>query len=341
MSSGSGKSDGDYLEISRLIAEKKPLPAVYRGIQAVLRKRMAAGSMFVALLEGPDRVRFPYYVDEIEPHDQYRVYPKGGITARVLDSGKPIWIGRDPDALERIEYGGPRPVDWIGIPLSDRAGSVFGTMTVQTYEEGKAYDEDDFRFLEFSAAQLALAIQLQRLDREIAIERIAALIDETTDLEGLYPRLHAIVASLIPTAERSFVIARIDEEAGLFRPVFWRDDHDDWSSVNWPLDHGMSGYICRVTGASFIYEEGRTPLPPEIVPVGAAPRFWLGAPLYSGGRIIGVVFTQTYTDDRPITRDDEATLVSICPHISQAIGSTEFFELNYRSSPRSSGARRP
>jgi hypothetical protein len=328
-------SEGDYLDISRLVGTKRPLPVVYRGLQQVLLRRMAAENMFVALLEGPDGLRFPYYMDEIEPEDQFRVYAKEGLTAHVLDSGKVAWVGEDPALLERVGFIGPRPVDWIGLPLLDRLGSAFGVLAVQTYEPGRAYSEGDRLFLEFAAAQVALAIQLQRLDRELAIDRIAGLVDETTDLDELYPRVHAIVAGLIPAAERSFVIARIDEVAGLFRPVYWRDEKDDWNEVEWPLDRGMSGYICSVTGKSFIYEEGRTPLPPEIVRIGAPPRFWLGAPLSNGNKIIGVVFTQTYDPGRPITRDDEATLVSVCPHIAQAIGRTEFFELNYRSSQRS------
>ncbi len=326
--------------IARLVAQKRPLPEVYRGVQDVLRRRMPAENMYVALLEGSEGVRFPYYVDQIEPEDEFRVFAKEGLTAHVLEAPGPVWVGREPELLDRVEFIGPRPVDWIGIPLAGRDGERFGAFTVQSYEAGRGYGEEDLALLEFAASQLALAIQLHRLDCELAIGRIAALVDETTDLDELYPRLHAIVASLIPAAERSFVIARIDEEAGQFRPVYWVDERDDWTAVDWPLDRGMAGYICRVTGESFIYEEGRTPLPPELVRIGAPPRFWLGAPLRSGRKIIGVVFTQTYEAQRPITRDDEATLVGVCPHLAQAIGRTEFFELNYRSPSRPAASRR-
>ena len=334
MSASRTAQERDYIDISLLVGTRRPLPILYRGVQDVLLRRMAARNMYVALLEGPDGLRFPFYADEIEPENEFAVYAKEGLTAYVLDTGRATWIGRDPGILERAKFIGPRPADWVGLPLWDRSGAVFGVLAVQTYEAGGAYIEDDLAFLEYAASQVSLAIQLQRLDREIAIARIAALVDDTTDLDELYPCLHAIVAGLIPAAAKSFVIARIDEAAGLFRPVYWRDERDDWDAVEWPLDRGMSGYICRVTGKSFIYEEGRTPLPPEITRIGAPPRFWLGAPLYSGKRIVGVVFTQTYDEERPITREDEATLVSICPHISQVIGRTEFFELTYRNPSR-------
>jgi hypothetical protein len=324
----------DYLDIALLIGTRRPLPVLYRAFQEVLLRRMPAKNMYIALLDDPEHLRFPFYADEIEPENEYATYEKGGMTAYVMDTGRTAWVGRQPDLLERVEFIGPRPVDWIGVPMRDRSGAVFGVLTVQTYREEEKYTEDNLAFLEFTAVQAALAIQMQHLDRDIAIARIAALMDETTDLDELYPRLHAIVASLIPSAERSFVIARIDDAAGRFRPVYWRDDKDDWGAVDWPLDRGMSGYICQVSRKAFIYEEGRTPPPPELKRIGAPPLFWLGAPLYSGARIIGVVFTQTYEPDKPITREDEATLVAICPHIAQAIGRTEFFGLNYRVSPR-------
>jgi len=190
----------DYLDIARLIGTRRPLPELYHAFQEVFLRRMPAKNMYIALLEDPEHIRFPFYMDEIEPENEYATYERGGITAYVMDTGTTAWVGRQPDLLERVEFIGPRPIDWIGVPMRDRSGAVFGVLTVQTYREGERYTEDNLAFLEFSAVQAALAIQMQHLDRDIALARIAALVDETTDLDELYPRLHAIVASLIPSA---------------------------------------------------------------------------------------------------------------------------------------------
>jgi GAF domain-containing protein len=321
----------DYLDIARLVGLKRPLPAVYKGVHAVLRRRMPAKNMYIGLIEGQDGLRFPYFVDEIEPENPLKIYPKQGLTGYIVDTKREAWLRRDPGLLERAGLFGPRPVDWMGVPLVDRAGAVFGALAVQTYEEGSVYDEEDRDFIEFAATQVALAVQCRRFDRDIAIDKIAALVDETTDLDELYPGIHRIVADLIPAAERNFIIARIDETAGLFRPVYWRDEKDDWNSIEWPLDRGMCSYICRVTHSSFIYEHGKTPPPPDIFSIGTPPSFWLGSPLFNGEKIVGVVLAQSYDPEEPITWEDEATLVAVCPHIAQAIGSTEFFELTYRS----------
>lgn len=322
----------DYLDIARLAGIKRPLLALYKEIQGILCRLMPAENMYVSLLDGPDRLRFPYFVDTREaPENLLKVYAKRGLTGYVVDTGHSAWLGRDPELLERAGLFGPQPSDWIGVPLVDRAGAVFGVMAVQTYDEGCSYTEADCAFLEFAASQISFAIQFRHIDQDIAIDKIAALVDETTDLDELYPGIHRIVAGLIPAAERNFIIARIDEKANLFRPVYWRDEKDDGNSIAWPLDHGMCSYICRITRSSFIYEHGKTPPPPNIVRIGTPPCFWLGAPLFSGKNIIGVVVTQSYDPSQPIAHDDEAALVSVCPHIAQAIGRTEFFELNYRT----------
>jgi len=321
----------DYLDIVRLAALKRPLVAFYKGVQEILCRRMPARSMYVAMLEGNDKLRFPYFVDEVETEDLLKVYPKRGVTGYVVDTKRWAWLGRDPGLVERAGRFGPLPSDWIGIPLVDRSGEVYGVLGVQTYEAGSSYTDSDRDFLEFAASQISFAIQFKRIDQDLAIDRIAALVDETTDLDDLYTGIHRIVADLIPSAERNFIIARIDEKAGLFRPVYWRDEKGECDGMAWPLDHGMCSYICRVTRSSFIYEHGRTTPPSEILSMGTPPRFWLGAPLFSGKDIVGVVVTQSYEAGEPIALDDEAALVSVCPHIAQAIGRTEFFELTYRS----------
>ncbi|MCX7023442.1 MAG: GAF domain-containing protein [Spirochaetes bacterium] len=318
--------DPDCLAVARLVCEKIPLLGLYAGCHRVLRKRMPAENMFIALVEGPEGLRFPYYFDVLEPENPLQLFVKEGLTAYVIDAGRLVWTGKDPGILDRIKFVGPRPVDWVGIPLKDRRGGVFGILAVQTYDPGSSYSADDVEFIEFTALQISLAVQLHFYDRDRAITKIIALVDESTDIQDLYPRIHEIAMDLIPVAERNFIIARIDRNAGVFRPVYWRDEKDDYEAMHWPLNEGFSGYICGVTGMSFIYENGMKSIPPGIIPIGAPPTYWLGAPLRGGGEIIGVVVIQTYDPSEPITREDENILNSLCPHIAQAIERTEFFE---------------
>jgi GAF domain-containing protein len=224
------------------------------------------------------------------------------------------------------------PEDWLGVPLVGRDGSTFGVLAVQTYEAGERYRDEDECFVQFTAAALSVAIQLARQDGEIAVRRIAALMDETVDLDDLYPGIHQILQSVIPAARRNLIFARVDADAGVFRPVYWVDEKDDYDTIFWPLDRGFSGYICGISGKSFIFEKDRTQVPPEVKPIGATPTYWLGSPLYNRDRIIGVVVIQSYDPGEIITREDEYVLNSICPYIAAAISHTELFNLKLRKS---------
>jgi GAF domain-containing protein len=321
----------DHGDVLRLVNSRLSLPLVYAGVRYILSGRMPADNMFVSLLEG-NGMRFPFYIDEFEPEDTLDFFPKEGWTGYVVDRKDRYWSSRDPAPPPEINPIGQLPEDWLGVPLVDREGSVMGVLAVQTYEAGSRYTDEDERFIQFTAAALSVAIQLARQDADIAIRSIAALVDETVDLDDLYPRIHQILQSVIPAARKNVIFAKVDEGAGVFRPVYWVDEKDDFSAIHWPLDRGFSGYICGVSGRSFIFEKDRTKIPPEVIPIGATPTYWLGSPLYSQDRIVGVVVIQSYDPSEIITREDEYVLNSICPYIAAAISHTELFNLGLRRS---------
>ncbi len=315
-----------FLEIGKLAGRKLHLPLFCRGLHEVLARELPAKNLYIAVLEGKDNLRFPYFVDEREPEDQLANYPKEGLTAFIVDEGRTVWVGREPEILDRVNFVGERPVDWIGIPLRGRDGAVFGILAVQTYVEGEGYDHADLELLEFAAGQLSIALQLQHYDRDIAIGRIAALLDETGDLAEVYAGVHQIVADLIPAAKSCFIIARVDAAAKRFRPVYWRDINDDWDRIDWPIDRGFASYIYRGTQKAFVYERGRTKVPAEFLPIGTPPYYWLGVPLWNGTSIIGIAIAQSYDENDPVTREDEAMLSIVAPHIANAISRAELFE---------------
>lgn len=308
----------------RLIDSRLPLPVVYSRCRDVLRSRMPAENMYICLRE-KDGLRFPYYMDESQPENTLEIFPKGGWTGHILDTGKRYWASVDPPPPESVKPIGVLPQDWLGVPIFDRDHSPIGVLTVQTYHAHESYAVADVEFLEFTADALSVAIQLAAQDREIAIHRIAALVEETVDVTDLYPKIHEILQTVIPAARKNMIISRVDESAGVFIPVFWLDEKDALAVEPWPLSHGMSGYIYRTSKTSFIYEDGITPVPPEIINYGTLPKYWLGSPLFNRDKIIGIIVVQTYDSKEVITREDEFTINGICPYIASAISHAELF----------------
>lgn len=316
----------DHGDILQLVNSRLSLPLVYAGVRQILCRRMNATNFFVSLIEG-DGLRFPYYIDEFEPEDTLDLFPMEGWTGYVIERQTRYWSSRDPAPPPGISPVGLLPEDWLGVPLAGRDGSIFGVLAVQTYEPGSRYRDEDEQFIQFAASALSVAIQLARQNADIAVRRVAALVDEIVDLQDLYPRIHQILQSVIPAARKNLFFAKVDQAAGVFRPVYWQDEKDGQRIAEWPLDHGLTGYIYGIRGKSFIYEKGLTPLPSGLDSTGTTPNHWLGAPLFGQDRIIGVVVIQSYDPEEVITREDEYVLNSICPYIAVAISHTELFGL--------------
>jgi GAF domain-containing protein len=285
---------------------------------------MPAENMYIGL-RAKEGLRFPYFLDERMPENPLEIFPKEGWTGYILDTGKRYCLSLDAPPPETAKPVGALPQDWLGVPILDRDRSPMGVLTVQTYRAHESYTASDVEFLEFTAEALSVAIQLADQDREIAIHRIAALVEETVDVTDLYPKIHEILQTIIPAARKNLIISRVDESAGVFIPVFWRDEKDELATSPWPLSHGMSGYIYRTSHASFIYEDGITPVPPGIINFGSFPKYWLGAPLFNRDKILGIVVVQTYDSSEVITREDEFAINGICPYIASAISHAELF----------------
>ena len=319
----------DYLKVLRSVNSRASLPVVYASCHEALAARMPAADMYISLVEG-DKLRFPYYVDRINAESTLTILPREGWTAYVLDRAERYWMSVDPPPPDGVAPIGTVPSDWLGVPLVDRGGAPIGVLAVQTYEPGASYGDDDVAFVEFVAGAVSLAVQLATQDRELAIRRIAALVDDALDLRDLYAGIHEIMKSVLPASRRNIVIAKVDEDAGMFRPVYWRDEKDDFDALPWTLDSGFCGYIYGHLKSSFVFEAGKVPIPPEVRPIGYPPKYWLGAPLLGRDRIIGVVIIQSYDQDEAITKEDQYTLDGIYPYIAEAIGATELFQRSRR-----------
>lgn len=320
----------DYRSILRLVNSRLPLPLLYAGCNRALANRMPAANMYISIVE-TEGLRFPYYIDSVHQENTLKIYPKEGWTGYVIDTKRRYWLSKDAHPPKEVRPVGTLPEDWLGVPILGRDAEPLGVLTVQTYQPGFHYKESDLEFVEFTANALALALQLASQNRELAIRRIAALVDETVEFDDLYPKIHEIMQNIIPAARRNIIIARVDEEAGVFRPVYWKDEQDDYDSKHWPLNVGLSGYMYKVSRTSYIYEDGKSTLPPEAITTGGPPRYWLGTPLYGGDRIIGVVVIQSYDSNDVITKEDEYALNGICPYIATAISQTEVFSKLRRS----------
>lgn len=121
----------------------------------------ARNNFYIALYDKEyEMLSFPYFVDEYEDPPEPQKLGMG-LTEYVLRTGTPILV--TPEVFAELEKKnevvsvGPPSIDWLGVPLNTREGTI-GVLVIQSYTEGLRYTEEEKNILMFISEQVAMAI---------------------------------------------------------------------------------------------------------------------------------------------------------------------------------------
>jgi two-component system, cell cycle sensor histidine kinase and response regulator CckA len=211
----------------------------------------------------------------------------------VLRTGKPL-IG----IVEKVvsKDGRTRWLSTTKIPLRDKDGSISGIM-------GSSRDITDIK---------------QAEELESALYRIAEEAASSEDLPKLFEAIHRIIGQLMYA--RNFFIALYDWEEDLLTFPYFVDEVDS------PIEPGSAGrslsaYVLR-TGKSLLCDQkvsDELERRGEAELVGAPSPIWLGVPLNSEGRTIGVMVVQHYHDPSVYTEREQHILEFVSTQVAKAI----------------------
>jgi PAS domain S-box-containing protein len=137
------------------------LDDLYRSVHGIVGTVMPAANFYIALYdEARDLIRFPYFVDEIDPPPA-PVKPGKGLTEYVIRTGHSLLCDEATDRILRgrgeVEVVGAPSTVWLGVPLIVD-GKTMGAMVVQNYGNPNAYGPAEQRMLEFVSSQVARSI---------------------------------------------------------------------------------------------------------------------------------------------------------------------------------------
>lgn len=161
--------------ISGTVSSSKNLdelyPAVYRIVSGLIR----ANHFYIALYDRPrNQLLFSYRVDENNSIPE-RVEFSQGLTEYVIRTGKACYA--DSKTISRLKARGeitdPRIcfTQWVGVPLKNSAGIVFGAMAVFTTGSKASYKRKEQKMLLFVSNQIAMAIERRQMEDELAKSR--------------------------------------------------------------------------------------------------------------------------------------------------------------------------
>jgi diguanylate cyclase (GGDEF)-like protein/PAS domain S-box-containing protein len=147
---------------------------------------------------------------------------------------------------------------------------------------------------------------------------IARAVAASKDIDDLFRRIHEIVGTLIPA--RNFYIAVHDSLRDELTFPYFVDEREA-PPVHQAKGRGLTAYVLR-TGKPLLagpelFDE--LVASGEVELIGAQSIDWLGVPLLSGQRTIGVLVVQSYTGEVRYSAEDRDLLVFVASFIAQAI----------------------
>ncbi|AOH35694.1 EAL domain-containing protein [Luteimonas sp. JM171] len=249
---------------------------------------------------------------------------------------------------------GTDALDWLGVPIL-RDGETLGAIVVQSYTPEVGFDAGDQALLEFVASHILTALELKRsnqtLERSVqartrelaelnralkqeivereraerlqaALYQIAQLAVSDTGSDQFYARIHRIVGTLI-NADNFFIALLSDDGQRLAFP-YYVDTRYRHAREGRPLGRGLTELVlrrgepvlCDRPGLRELERRGEIGAPGSGMP---RCRCWLGVPLGSGSRVIGVVAVQSYTSEEQYTAADQELLSFVASQIATSL----------------------
>ena len=152
----------------------------------------------------------------------------------------------------------------------------------------------------------------------VALLRISEAAHGAADLQALFVRIHEVVGGLLPA--QNFYIALHDVTTDLLSFPFFVDELDPVPAPRLP-GNGLTGMVLR-TGRPLLLTArkiGEMHRAGRISIVGTPPQEWMGVPLTSRDRNIGVLAVQIYAGSAHYTEKDLELLLYVSRQIAEAI----------------------
>lgn len=151
-----------------------------------------------------------------------------------------------------------------------------------------------------------------------SIYKISQASISSTTLDDLYASIHKTLEELMPV--ENFYIALYEPSSNLLHFPFFKDLYEKDAPPIEP-GHGLSDYVMRKGKPLLATREvfDRLIETGEVELIGAKPVDWLGVPLVVNDVVIGVMATQSYSDDIHFSHKDAQLLEFVSNQIAQAI----------------------
>ncbi len=147
------------------------LDNVYVTMHCLIKRILPAQNFYITLLdETTGEIKVPYCVDETRTVPASRPISKG-LTEYIISEGKTVLLSAaDLSRLQsagEIVYFFPQEQDWLGAPLVDVHGKIFGVLAIFANNSTESFQNDAVEVMSIIAAQISLLIQRKHVEHEL------------------------------------------------------------------------------------------------------------------------------------------------------------------------------
>jgi two-component system cell cycle sensor histidine kinase/response regulator CckA len=172
-----------------------------------------------------------------------------------------------------------------------------------------------------ASAGLAVGLAWERVRAErslAATYRISTAAHAAPTLQDLYRAIHTIVGELMPA--RNFYIALYDAATDTISFPYFVDEYDETPAPKQP-GTGLTEYVLRTGQGLLATPEVARELERrrEVELIGAPSIDWLGVPLQTAGKTIGVLVVQSYTERVRYSERQKRALQFVSTQVAMAI----------------------
>ncbi|MCI0606266.1 MASE1 domain-containing protein [bacterium] len=165
-----------------------------------------------------------------------------------------------------------------------------------------------------AVTQSRLSVSLQS-----ALYPISEITTSVKEMKDFYAAVHGVVGELMYA--KNFYISLYDRDTQMFHVPYFVDEFETLSPVPAKLDNGLTAYVLRTGRPLLATPEVFKQLLEQnaIEDIGVPSVDWLGVPLKTGERCIGVIAVQSYTEEIRFGEREKDILVFVSQHAAAAI----------------------
>ncbi len=328
-----------FNEVGRALGETLNLNELLEVIYKQTMRVMEGDSFYISLYdEEQNTLEFPLFVG-----DGKRIVMPGrpfgdGLTEYIIQQGVPIIFGEDifekaaELGIHLVQHGDDDiPLSWMGVPMIYH-DKVVGVIAIYSKTPG-IYDDDHKRLLSSIANQAAAAVlnasayaQLENRITELSVfNEIGRALSSTIQLDELMKLLHAQTRRLMYA--ENFYVASFDEDTGLIEFPFYVSNGNIEQVPPRPFGDGLTEYIITHREPLLLTDDKEDSVSSinRVRFDGKKALSWLGVPLISQDKVLGVIAVQSTEKVNVYDEGDKHQLLAIANQAAGAFANAKSY----------------